>query len=86
MRGVHSGTSPSRATVYGAHMKSHNLKVAAAAWTCAVGVGGVLAGVASVPIWIALVGCALAPPLLLTMYSVSQPDATLSESIQQVLR
>lgn len=72
--------------MYGADMKSHNLKAAVAAWTCAVAVGGMLADVTSLPIWIALVGCALAPPLLLTMYSVAQPAPTLSESIQQSLR
>ena len=56
-----------------------------AAWVLAMGATGFLANVSSASGWAVLASCAIVPPLVMMQYW-KQPDPTMSESIQQVLR
>ena len=57
----------------------------AAAWALAIAAVGLLAGVNSLSLWLALAGLAIVPPLVMMRFW-TQPDQTMSQSIQEVLR
>ena len=67
-------------------MTLKNIKaIVAVAWMLAVGAAGLLAGVASLPGWLALAGLAIVPPLVMMRFW-QQPDQTMSQSIQEAFR
>ena len=67
-------------------MNLQNIKVVSGAvWALAVGGAGLLAGVSSSSNWLALAGLAIVPPLVMMRFW-NQPDETMSQSIQGVLR
>ncbi len=67
-------------------MKINYTKVTAAAlWVFAVGAVGVLADVTSPSNWMLLAACAIVPLVVMARFW-KNPEKTMSESIQQVLR
>jgi hypothetical protein len=67
-------------------MTLQTLKVStAAAWVLAIASAGLLASVTSFSLWLALAGLAIVPPLVMMRFW-SQPDQTMSQSIQEILR
>ena len=84
--GVHSGTAPRNADRYSGHMQLISIKfVIAALWVSAVSIAGVAADVHSLGGWAVLGALAVFPPLVMVR-RWTEPQESISESIQKALR